>query len=59
MFELLSVAKEAHICDSRNNHHMLERTNQGVTNIKFWYKHIFEYIYIQKKDTNEYPNIFV
>ena len=31
----------------------------GVTNIKFWYKQIFEYIYIKKIWTNEYPNIFV
>ena len=41
---------------------------QGVTNINFRYKQIFEYIYIQKtiqtnirikNDTNEYPNIFL
>ena len=31
----------------------------SVTNMKFRYERISEYIHIEKNNTNEYPNIFV
>ena len=38
---------------------MSNYTKHSVTNMKFWYERISEYIRIEKNNTNECPNIFV